>query len=87
MLPTLLLPIVEPYGDPYTIVNPTAHHMRKEEFFQWVRATQIKYQMTRNMPLRITADFVTEGNSIIEGFQEATTNFVPSNLATQSVQD
>ncbi|MBM7602361.1 hypothetical protein JOC75_000331 [Metabacillus crassostreae] len=84
-MPTLLLPIVIPYGDPYTMVNPSAHHMRKVEFFQWVQSTNSKYQMFRDMPLRITGDLETEGNSIIEGFQEDTTNFVPSNPTTQSI--
>lgn len=43
--------------------------------------------MTRSIPLNITSNLETEGYSIIEGFQEQTTNFVPSNPAIQSIQD
>lgn len=87
LLPTLLLPIVIPYGDPYTMINPCAHHMRKVEFFQWVQTTQIKYQKAKYMLLRINDDLETEANSIIEGFQEDTTSFVPGNTTVQNIQE
>ncbi|WP_226666361.1 hypothetical protein [Metabacillus litoralis] len=84
MIPTLLLPILEPYGDPCTMFNPKAHHLRKVEFFNWVEETKRKYHIYQAVPLRITSNLVTEGSSIIEGFQEDTTSFVPSSPVTSS---
>lgn len=51
MLVTLLLPVVEPYGSPWTFFDPRAGYIRKTEFFRWMASVDEKSRSYHHVQL------------------------------------
>jgi hypothetical protein len=78
MLVTLLLPIVVPYGNPWTIYNPRIHYLRKAEFFRWIESVANKNKKYQHVPLLFAEGIKKHENILIVGEKATQTNFVPS---------
>lgn len=75
---TLLIPVVVPYGDPWTAFDPHAHYVRKAEFFKWIESVDSSYSKFEKVPFKITANIEKHEESLVEGKQEEQTTFVPT---------
>lgn len=73
---TLLLPLVIPYGDPWTLHNPRAHFKRETEFFSWIESVSKKKYP--KVPLLFSSDIETHKVGFIEGEQGLFPKVVPT---------
>lgn len=78
MLSTLFLPIVIPYGEPWSAFNPKAHYLRKVEFLRWIESVEKNYNKYNHVPLLFTEYIEKHETTFIVGDQEPQTNYVPS---------
>jgi hypothetical protein len=75
---TLLLPLVIPYGTPWTAHNPRAHFLRKAKFFRWKET--VKNKQYQQVQLLFSKDIVNHRAGFIEGEQNPIQKIVPFNV-------